>query len=315
LLGPLLALAPLTSHAAAETYPAKPIELIVPVSPGGSLDTLARLLGKEIEADWGATVVVENKPGAGSNIGFEYVAKAKADGYTLLIAPDSLTINPSLYAKVNYDPVKSFTPISLVTTAPIILVASAESGVKNLAEYLAAAKERGKGLRVASPGVGSAGHLSAALFHLDTQTDWTHVPYKGGGPAITDILGGHVDSLWITLAPAVPQVKAGKLVALAVTTAERSPILPDVPTIAETIPGFDVTNWQGVFAPAGTPQEIGDKISAAIAKIVAKPEVKAELLALGFTTVGGSPADLAKKVSTNTPKWAEIIKKTNITAE
>jgi tripartite-type tricarboxylate transporter receptor subunit TctC len=313
LLAPLVALSPLVAQAA--TYPEKPVELIVPVSPGGSLDTLARLLAQELEAELGSTIVVENKPGAGSNIGFEYVAKAKPDGYTLLIAPDSLTINPSLYEKVNYDPAKSFAPVSLVTTAPIILVSRPDLGLKSLADYVAYAKEKGKGFNVASPGIGSAGHLSAALLHLDTGTEWTHAPYKGGGPAITDILGGHVDALWITLAPAVPHVQAGKLTPLAVTTPERSSILPDVPTVAETIPGFDVTNWQGVFAPAGTPPEVVDKLSASIAKIVAKPDVQAKLLELGFTTVGGSPADLAKKVEVNVPKWADIIKKTNIKVE
>jgi tripartite-type tricarboxylate transporter receptor subunit TctC len=313
LLAPLVAITPLAAHAA--TYPENPVELIVPVSPGGSLDTLARLLGQELEAELGTPIVVENKPGAGSNIGFEYVAKAKPDGYTLLISPDTLTINPSLYDKVNYDPVKSFAPVSLVTTAPIILVARPDLGLKSLADYIAYAEEKGKAFNVATPGVGSAGHLSAALLHVDTKTEWTHAPYKGGGPAITDILGGHVDALWITLAPAVPHVQAGKLTPLAVTTLERSSILPDVPTVAETIPGFDVTNWQGVFAPAGTPPEVVDKLSAAIAKVVAKPDVQKKLLELGFTTIGSSPAELAERVQVNVPKWAEIIKKTNIKVE
>jgi tripartite-type tricarboxylate transporter receptor subunit TctC len=313
LLAPLVAIAPLAAHAA--TYPEKPIELIVPVSPGGSLDTLARLLGQELEAEWGATIVVENKPGASSNIAFEYVAKADPDGYTLLISPDTLTINPALFKTINYDPVKSFTPVSLVTTAPIILVSRPDLGLKSLADYVAYAKEKGKAFNVATPGVGSAGHLAAALLHLETGTEWTHAPYKGGGPAITDILGGHIDALWITLAPAVPHVQAGKLTPLAVTTPERSIILPDVAAVAETIPGFDVTNWQGVFAPAGTPPEIVDKLSAGIAKVVAKPEVQKKLLELGFTTIGSPPAELAERVQVNVPKWADIIKKTNITVE
>lgn len=302
--------------ALAADYPSKPVRLVVPTAAGGSLDTLARLLGSRLEAKLGQPFVVENRPGSNGNTAFEYVSKASHDGYTLLVASDALAINPSLYKNVRYDPVNGFAPVSLVTTAAQILVTRPNLGAGNLQQFLAIAREKGKKLTVASPGSGSAGHLSAVLLQSQTQTSWTHVAYKGGGPAVADLVGGHVDALFVTLAPAVPQVKAGALKAIAVTTPTRSQALPDVPSIAESgVAGFDVTNWQGVFAPAGTPSTIVEPLSGAIQAIVQEPEIRQRLIDLGFDPVSGGPQVLGTHVRDNVAKWAKVIPQANITVD
>ncbi|ROR24582.1 tripartite-type tricarboxylate transporter receptor subunit TctC [Comamonas sp. BIGb0124] len=302
--------------ALAADYPNKPVRLVVPTAAGGSLDTLARLLGSRLEAKLGQPFVVENRPGSNGNTAFEYVSKASHDGYTLLVASDALAINPSLYKNVRYDPVNGFAPVSLVTTAAQILVTRPNLGAGNLQQFLAIAREKGKKLTVASPGSGSAGHLSAVLLQSQTQTSWTHVAYKGGGPAVADLVGGHVDALFVTLAPAVPQVKAGALKAIAVTTPTRSQALPDVPSIAESgVAGFDVTNWQGVFAPAGTPSTIVEPLSGAIQAIVQEPEIRQRLVDLGFDPVSGGPQVLGTHVRDNVAKWAKVIPQANITVD
>jgi tripartite-type tricarboxylate transporter receptor subunit TctC len=308
-------LAALTQVAAAADYPEKPVRLIVPTAAGGSLDTLARLLGQRLEALLGQPFVVENRAGANGNTAFEFVAKSKPDGYTLLVASDALAINPSLYKNVHYDPVKSFAPIALATTAAQVLVVKPSLGVKDIKGFTALAKEKGKALSIGSPGSGSAGHLSAVLYQAETNTTWTHVAYKGGGPAVADVVGGHIDGLFVTVAPAVPQIKAGKLVALAVTTPKRSSALPNVPAVAESIPGFDVTNWQGVFAPAGAPAALVNKLNATIQKILAEPEINSKLVELGFEPEGGAPSELGKQVQENFAKWAKIIPQANITVD
>ncbi|MEJ2803773.1 tripartite tricarboxylate transporter substrate binding protein [Comamonadaceae bacterium PP-2] len=302
--------------ALAADYPSKPVRLVVPTAAGGSLDTLARLLGSRLEAKLGQPFVVENRPGSNGNTAFEYVSKASHDGYTLLVASDALAINPSLYKNVRYDPVNGFAPVSLVTTAAQILVTRPNLGAGNLQQFLAIAREKGKKLTVASPGSGSAGHLSAVLLQSQTQTSWTHVAYKGGGPAVADLVGGHVDALFVTLAPAVLQVKAGALKAIAVTTPTRSQALPDVPSIAESgVAGFDVTNWQGVFAPAGTPSTIVEPLSGAIQAIVQEPEIRQRLIDLGFDPVSGGPQVLGTHVRDNVAKWAKVIPQANITVD
>jgi len=311
------AMAALTAAPAlAADSPNKPVRLVVPTAAGGSLDTLARLLGSRLEAKLGQPFVVENRPGSNGNTAFEYVSKASHDGYTLLVASDALAINPSLYKNVRYDPVNGFAPVSLVTTAAQILVTRPNLGAGNLQQFLAIAREKGKKLTVASPGSGSAGHLSAVLLQSQTQTSWTHVAYKGGGPAVADLVGGHVDALFVTLAPAVPQVKAGALKAIAVTTPTRSQALPDVPSIAESgVAGFDVTNWQGVFAPAGTPSTIVEPLSGAIQAIVQEPEIRQRLVDLGFDPVSGGPQVLGTHVRDNVAKWAKVIPQANITVD
>lgn len=308
--------AALAPAASAASYPDKPVRLIVPTAAGGSLDTLARMLGARLEARLGQPFVVENRPGSNGNTAFEYVSKARADGYTLLVASDALAINPSLYRVVRYDPVKSFAPVSLVTTAAQVLVVKPSLNVKTLKEFTELVRQKGKGVTVGSPGSGSAGHLAGTLYQSEAGVNWTHVAYKGGGPAVADVVGGHIDALFVTLAPAVPQVKAGALVALAVTTPNRSAALPDVPTVAEAaLPGFDVTNWQGVFAPAETPDPLVAQLNDAIRQIVDEPEIKSRLIELGFEPVSSTPAELAQRVQENTAKWAKVIKNSDIKVE
>lgn len=316
LVGLVSAAAFVVPPALAADYPTKPVRLVVPTAAGGSLDTLARLLGSRLEAQLGQPFVVENRPGANGNTAFEYVSKASNDGYTLLVASDALAINPSLYKNVRYDPVNGFAPVSLVTTAAQILVANPALGVNNLKEFLAVARTKGKSLTVASPGSGSAGHLAAVLLQSQTQTSWTHVAYKGGGPAVADLVGGHVSALFVTLAPAVPQVKAGAIKAIAVTTPTRSQALPDVPSIAESgVPGFDVTNWQGVFAPPKTPAPLVELLSRTIQSIVKEPEINKRLVDLGFEPVSGGAEALGTHVRDNVAKWAKVIPQANITVD
>ena len=320
LLAVALVAQPAIGQPPASRYPDRPIDLIVPVAPAGSLDILARVLAAELEPRLGASVLVKNKPGAGSNIAFEYVAQAAPDGYTLLISPDTISINTSLYPKLNYDPQKSFEPISQVTIAPLVLVTHPGLGVRTVPEFIGLARRSKSRLNVASPGNGSAGHLAGELFQRDTGIAWTHIPYKGGGPAITDLLGHHIDALFLTLAPAVPYIKASSLVGLAVTAARRSPTLPDLPTVAEAggSPGaaglkdYEVTNWQGIFAPSGTPSAAVHRINAEIAQIVRDPRIRAKLFELGFEPVGGTPEELRDRLRENIPKWAAIVKQAGI---
>ncbi|MES2188169.1 MAG: tripartite tricarboxylate transporter substrate binding protein [Pseudomonadota bacterium] len=315
--GALLAAGPFAaSFVQAADYPDKPVRILVPTASGGSLDTLGRLLANRLEARLHQTFIVENHPGANGNVAFEAVARAPADGSVLLLASDAITINPHLYQQVRYDPVRSYAPVSLVSTAAQVLVVPPALGVSTLRDFTALAKRRaaeGKPLNIASPGSGSAGHLAAVLYQAQAGVSWTHVPYKGGGPAVADLLGGHVDGLFVTLASAVPQIKAGKLVALAVTTPERAVTLPSVPAVAQAgVPGFDVTNWQGVFAPAGTPAPVVERLGSAIEAIAATPDVKARLVELGFEPVSGGPAALGKLVQENTAKWGRIISQAGI---
>lgn len=302
--------------ARAANLPDRPVRILIPTASGGSLDTLGRLLAAQLETRLRQTFVVENHPGANGNLAFETVSRAPADGTTLLLASDAITINPHLYQQVRYDPVKGFAPVSLVSTAAQVLVVNPALGVRTLRDFTALARRRaaeGRPLNIASPGAGSAGHLSAVLYQAQAGVHWTHVPYKGGGPAVADLLGNHVDGLLVTLASAVPQIKAGKLVALAVTTPDRAVTLPDVPAVAQAgLPGFDVTNWQGVFAPAGTPPAVVEQLSRAIAAIAATPETKAKLVELGFEPVSGGPAVLGTLVRDNTNKWGRVIAQANI---
>jgi len=306
----------LASPARAAGSSERPTRIVIPTASGGSLDTLARLLANRLELALGKAFLVENRPGANGNVAFEAVARAPADGQTLLLASDAITINPHLYQKVHYDPALSFAPVSLVTTAAQVLVVQPALKVQTLQDFTALAARRareGKPLNIASPGSGSAGHLAAVLYQNQAHVQWTHVPYKGGGPAVADLLGGHVDGLFVTLASAVPQIKAGALVALAVTTPQRAVTLANVPTVGQAgLPGFDVTNWQGLFAPAGTPEEVVASLERSIARIVAEPEVRARLVELGFEPVSGGPAVLEKLVQGNTEKWGRVIRQAGI---
>ena len=297
--------------ALAQPWPDRPIRFVVPVAPGGSVDPLARLIGRHLGEALGQPVVVENHAGAGGNIAFEMVAHARPDGTTLLVGWDSLAINPALFPRVDYDPLRDFAPIiQTVRTAQLLVVRNALPAAE-LAGFLALAARRR--LTLGSPGNGSIGHLAAALLQARARSqglgaEWTHVPYKGGGPALADLIAGHIDAVSLTLPAATEHVRAGRIRALAVTTASRAPALPAVPTVAESgFPGFDVTSWQGLLAPSGTDPAVIGRLNGEVARILARPDVVAQLAAQGFEPVGGPPGVLAARLAADVPRWPEVV--------
>lgn len=308
----LAALALAAPHASAQTWPAKPVRIVNPFSPGGSLDQVARALARHMSAELGQSVLVENRPGAGGSIGIEAVAKAPPDGYTLLIIQSSITINPSLQAKVPYDPVRDFAPISKATEYMFFLVAHPSVPVKSVKALIALDKQRPGMITYASVGVGSGTHLSGELFNFMAGTRLTHVPYKGTGQAMPDLLGGHV-AIMFGSTSVVPHAKAGRLVPLAVTGVARSRTLPDAPTIAESgLPGYDVTSWNALFAPAGTPETIVKRLNGLVREALAQPDVVATMQKQDLDVVPGSPEDLARLVRSELAKWAKVIRAAGI---
>jgi tripartite-type tricarboxylate transporter receptor subunit TctC len=292
----------------AQSYPAKPVRIINPFSPGGSLDLVARLLAKHMSAELGQSVLVDNRPGAGGNIGVEAVAKAPADGYTLLIVQSSITINPTLQPKIGYDPVRDFAPISKVADYMFFLVAHPSLPVRSVKQLIALDKARPGQLNYASVGVGSGTHLASELFNYMAGTRIVHVPYKGTGQALPDLMGGHV-AIMFGSTSFVPHVKSGKLVALGVTGAARSPALPEVPTIAEAaLPGFEVTAWNALFAPAGTPEPIVKRLNALVREGLAQPEAKTTMDKQGLDATPSTPEELGRLVRAELDKWAKVIK-------
>ena len=292
----------------AQPYPVKPVRIVNPFSPGGSLDLVARLLAKHMSAELGQSVLVDNRPGAGGTIGVEAVAKAPADGYTLLIVQSSITINPTLQPKIPYDPIKDFAPISKVADYMFFLVAHPSLPVRSVKQLIALDKARPGQLNYASVGVGSGTHLASELFNYMAGTKIVHVPYKGTGQALPDLIGGHV-AIMFGSTSFVPHVKSGKLVALGVTGAARSPALPEVPTIAEAaLPGFEVTAWNALFAPAGTPEPIIKRLNALVRDGLAQPDARAAMGKQGLDATPSTQAELARLVRTELDKWAKVIK-------
>ena len=312
LLGIALALsAPVAwAQAPAAAYPAKPIRLVVPFPPGGATDILARAVGQRLTDAWGQPVIVDNRPGAGGNIGTELVAKSAPDGYTLEMGTvGTHAINASLYSKLPYDHVKDFAPVVLVAGVPNVLVVNPALPVSSVAELIAYAKANPGKLNFASSGNGTSIHLSGELFRTMAGVEITHVPYKGSAPALQDLIAGQVQLMFDNLPPSLPQIKAGRLKALAVTSAKRAPALPDVPTMAEAgLPGFEASSWFGILAPAGTPPAVVAKLNAEVAKWLASPEAQEKLLAQGANPAGGTPEDFAKHIAAETAKWAKVVK-------
>ena len=296
--------------APAQTYPSKPVKLVVPFPPGGSLDLAGRLIAQKLTEMWGQSVVVENKPGAGGNIGADYVAKSPPDGYTILLgALSTHAVNPSLYKSMPYDAAKDFAPITLIAITPNVLVVNASLPVNNVKEFLAYAKANSGKIAFGSGSNGSAGHLAGELFKVETGVDATHIPYKGGAPATQALLAGDTQFMFDNLANAMAQVKAGKLKALAVTTAQRSPLVPDLPTMAEAgLPGFDISTWYGLFAPAGTPAPVVAKWNSDVTRILTAPDVRAKLMADGADPSPDTPEQFAQMISRELAKYARIIK-------
>ena len=304
----------LATPASAQTWPAKPLRLVVTFPSGGAPDILARLFSEK--AQLGQPVVVDNKPGAGGNIGADFVAKSPADGYTLVLGTvGTHSINGSLYEKMPYDMVKNFAPVSLIASAPNLLVVNNNVPVKTVPEFVAYLKANPDKLSFGSPGVGTSVHVSGELFKSMTGTKMTHVPYKGRQYVIPDLVGGSIQLMFDNMPSALPMAREGKIRAIAVTTAKRSSAAPEIPTIAETIPGFEATTWFAMFAPAGTPKPVVDKLNAEVVRVFRLPEVAERLKTLGLEAVLSSPEELAVYQASEISKWTKVVKDSGARAE
>jgi len=297
-------------------WPTKPIKIIVGYSAGGATDVLARLVSVGMGNTLGQSIVVENRPGANSNVGAEIVARSTPDGYTLYAFSIANTINATLYPNLSYDPIKDFEPIGMIAKIPNILVVNPNLPVKTLAEYVRYAKDAKDGVTFASSGSGSSIHLSGEMFKMQAKIQMLHIPYKGSAPAVTDLLGGQVESMFDNAPSALPHIKAGKLRPIAVTSAQRSTFLPDVPTIAESgYPGFDVQSWFALVAPAGTPKPIITQLNAALNKALNSPEVRQRMQELAATPEQGSPEKMAAFEASEIKRWRDVVKASGAKAE
>ena len=301
--------------AAADTYPSQPVRLVVPFPPAGGTDVMARLVFNKVGMTTHWNVVVENRAGAGGNIGMDAVAKARPDGYTLGMGQTAnLAINPTLYPKMPYDAVKDFTPVALVSAQPLVLIVRKDAPYKNLADLVAAGK--GKQLSTASAGTGTVGHLTGEMFARRTGIKMLHVPYKGASPALTDLLGGQTDFYFATPPIALPMIKAGKLRALGVTSAKRLPLLADVPTVIEGgYAGFQAEDWKALVAPAGTPPEVVKRVNEEINKAIAQPDTIAKMREEGSEPRGGSPQDLAAFIKAENTRWGTLVRQSGAKVE
>ena len=311
-----LALASVAGAAHAQAWPSKPVSLVVPFPAGGTTDVLARALAERLSPAIGQPVIVENKPGAGATIGADYVAKAKADGHTLLIGAVHHTIASSVYKKLPYDFQKGFEPVTVIAMVPNVLVVNARTPAKNVNELVALIKAKPAEASYGSNGNGTAQHLIGTQFQQQTGTRLQHIPYKGSGPLATDLLGGQILMSFDTITPVLPHIKAGKLRPLAVTTAKRSPALPDVPTLQEAgLKDFDIGTWFGVLAPVGTPKPVLDRLSAEATKIIQSPDFRKRMDDTGAQHVGNSPAEMAAQIRSETDKFSVLVKAGNVTVE
>jgi tripartite-type tricarboxylate transporter receptor subunit TctC len=300
-----------------EAYPTKALRLIVPFPPGGPADALARLIGDKLSVSLGKPVVVDNRPGAGGNIGMELGAKSAPDGYTLVLAPaGNLTVNPALYRSVPYDVARDFAPVTVIASVPNVLVVHPTVPAKSVAELIQYAKAHPGMLNYSSPGNGSGAHLAGELFKSTAKIDMVHIPFNGIAPAVAAVVGGQVQMMFAGAPSALPQVKAGKLVALGVASPKRAAVAPDLPTLEESgLPGFDVTSWYGVVAPAGTPHDSIVRLQTEIAGALTQPDVRERLAALGADPIGNTPAEFAAMIKVETAKWGKIVKDANIRVE
>ena len=306
-----------STSASAQQYPNRPIRFVVPFAPGGSTDTLARTIGQKLTDALQQQVVVDNRSGANGNIGMEIVAHAAPDGYTILLGYiANLGIGPGLYAKLPFDPVRDYAPITQVASSPNILAVHPSLPVRSFQEMIAYAKANPRKLNFASSGIGSIGHLTGELLNRSAGVDMVHVPYKGSGQAVIDLLGGQVQMMFSGMSSVMQHIKAGKLHALAVTGAQRSPAVPDVPTIAESgFPGFEATAWYGVLATARTPKTIVNRLHDEIVRALALPDVKERLNNVGFELVGGTPDEFAAFIKSEIAKWTRVVRDAHISAE
>ena len=303
----------LTPAANAGDYPVKVIRIVVPYPPGGGADMTARPIAQKLSERWGQPVVIDNRGGASGMIGADIVAKALPDGYTLMVSASAeAALNVALFPKMPYDPVRDFAPITLAIVIPMALVVHPSVPIKSVKEYIAIARAKPGSMTYGSAGAGSTHHFAGEWLKMLTKIDIVHVPYKGMGPAIIDLVGGQIPSGFATLLPAMQHMKAGKLRTLAVTTQKRAPLLPDVPALAETLPGFDVSQWNAVWAPAATPKDVLDKLSTDIIRIVQSPDYKARMMEQGSEAIGNSPSELAAFQKAEIDKYRDIARQANV---
>lgn len=302
-----------TGHAYAQTYPAKAVRLVVPFAPGGSTDIVARVLAQKLNETWGQTVIVDNRAGGSTVIGTDVVAKAAPDGHTLLVTPAPFTIVPSLAVKLPYDPHKDFEPVTLINTTPLVVVVHPGVPATSIRALISLAKSRPGALNFGSSGSGGSNHLAGELFNAMAGVKMVHVPYKGNAPALTDLVGGHVDLVFNGLTSALPLIKSGKLRPLGMTSLKRAGALPDVPTVDEQgLKGFQAVAWNGLTAPARTPKDVIAKLNADVVKVIRSPELVEKLRAEGSDPVGSSVADYTAFLRDEIAKWAKVIKLANI---
>jgi tripartite-type tricarboxylate transporter receptor subunit TctC len=307
------AFAPALSRVArADAYPSRSVRIIVPVPPGGALDINARLIAQWLTDHMGQPFVIENRPGAGTNLGVEAVARAQADGYTLLLIPQSVTTNATLYQHLSFDFIRDIVPIAMISTLPLVMLVNVDNPAKTVPEFVAWAKANPGKVNMASGGTGSASHIGGEFFKTMTGVDMLHVPYKGGAPATTDLMGGTIQVYFSPLPESIGVVKGGKVRALAVTTAKRVASLPDVPTVGESVPGFEISTWQGIGAPKATPAEIVAALNKEINAGLADPKVKARIIELGGEPSPISTAEFEKRVVEETARWAKVIHEAKI---
>ncbi len=309
------ALPSLSRLAWAQAYPGRTVRLIAPFQPGGAVDLSARLMGQWLTDRLGQQVVVENRPGAGGNVGSEVAAKAPPDGYTILLCSVANSISTSLYDKLNYDFTRDFAPVCGIGRAPNVMVVHPSVPAKTVQEFIAYARANPGKVNMASSGVGTSIHVSGELFKILAGVDMVHVPYRGSAPMLTDLVGGQVQVAFDNLQPAIPHIKAGTLRALAVTTTTRSEALPELPTIAEFVPGYEASTWQGIVAPRNVPAEIVDRLNREISAGLADPKIRARIAEMGASPLAGSPAEFGQFIAADIAKWAKVIREGNIRAE
>jgi tripartite-type tricarboxylate transporter receptor subunit TctC len=312
----LMAALTLPGGSAFPAYPERPVTIVVPFAPGGANDVVVRIIQQPLSEALGQPIIVENRGGAGGNIGFGFVARARADGYTLLLAPNSFTVNPSLYDKAPYDPFKDFEPVAEISFFPVAFAVRPDLQVNTLKELIARAKEMPGRLNYSTPGPGTLPHLATELLKLRTGIDMVHIPYSGAAPAAQALISKTVDVGTMSISVAMPLIQAGSLKALAVTGAERWPDLPDVPTVEETgVPASVSETWQGVLVPAGTPVDVVERLAKALVEIAQRPDVREKLRNAGFAATGRGPQAFAKRIADDVPKWKAVIEKARISAK
>ncbi|HLH89332.1 MAG TPA: tripartite tricarboxylate transporter substrate binding protein [Xanthobacteraceae bacterium] len=309
------AFAAVPRRARAQAYPTRPVHLVVPVAPGGALDILARMIAQWVGDHMGQPFVIDNRPGAGTNIGVGVVAHASPDGYTLLLIPQSVTTNATLYTKLDFDFLRDIVPIAMISRLPLVMEINPSIPAKTVAEFIAYAKAHPGTISMASGGSGSASHVGGEFFKMQTGIDMVHVPYRGGAPALLDLIGGNVQVMFSPLPESIAAIRAGKVRALAVTTAERSQALPDLPTVAETVPGFEASTWQGIGAPKGTSAPIVAALNHEVNAALADSNIRERLAALGSIPTPMSPDDYEKLIVAETAKWGKVIREAHITLQ